>query len=1033
MMSKKQLACMLALHIVYLLVGASIFYHIESPLELQQRDEDKLERLEIQNLLYENYIPDNPDKQDTILRKLSTYCGKPMFNATTEDEEPPFKWDFYHSFFFSYTVVSTIGYGNLAPTTHLSRTLMIFYGLFGIPINGILLANLGEYFGLQLISVYRKYKKRHRRRANTMNYCFTNLGMLGQIFLYLVPGFLFFIFLPSCIFVIFEGWDFVSSIYYAFVTLTTIGFGDLVAGTVNNGFKSGYYFTYQIFLIVWITFGLGYIVMLLGFITSGMRSESVHRIEQKIASQFKSTQNRILQGFSRDVNVIRKLINEANLIKIKPIYVDVAPMLSKSASCPNFTFDVEPRGPVFGRKRANSENIHLSAKDMLRIQSDTDLLGIDKEKTFSAQAIVKPAELLARVVNVLGGIDPQQQQNEKGVHMFDDDQILASEKPPMFSIGPDIISSPYAARNRALSVAVPCYRKESVTKFDHDLTWTNGDTAEKYQREANFRSGKLSLPNNFIPPEQIDLQNRNMLANLFNNQSATENPSDLIKNSMKERVNQAQEVSEPVVSEKPKRRGSIFARLGFGQKKDSSEEEEDTAKIKAYQQKKRHSIFPTFDFSEDEDEEDAAAAKAYREKTRSGRKSIFPKFDLSFSEDEEEDDTAKRYKETTKRGRRSIFPTFDFSDPVDDEEDDTVDDEELKRYQKRTQKGRLSLFPTFGKNKKNDEETVIPETSDELDAYKNKTKKGRLSLFPTFGKDKERKKSSGHEEISDLEASIRQFQLQNSQGRGSLFSGDDDSQDSDLERYKNKTKRGRGSLFDPDVNIAELPQSQQVEVLEQTSVADLLRALAVLETTGQSQASASPSSLLQLLGQSAPAPTPAQLGRRRGSIRPADFVLPPIPTRIEKPQSKPDSTPTSTVESLSPKFDGTQSEDGSAGPRRRRISGRSNAAQFTPTLATVVAGAELHIPTATAARESRMTMLQQPPPPYSETPEEPQTPKARRYSPAPMDHSRPSTGPVPRLFSRQLRKESSISVPDEESSRRGSLTDIVIESGKDQT
>lgn len=43
------------------------------------------------------------------------------------------------------------GYGNLAPTTHLGRILMIFYGLFGIPINGILLANLGEYFGRQVI------------------------------------------------------------------------------------------------------------------------------------------------------------------------------------------------------------------------------------------------------------------------------------------------------------------------------------------------------------------------------------------------------------------------------------------------------------------------------------------------------------------------------------------------------------------------------------------------------------------------------------------------------------------------------------------------------------------------------------------------------------------------------------------------------------------------------------------------------------------------------------------------------------------
>lgn len=56
MMSKKQLTCMLALHIMYLLVGASIFYHIESPLEVKQRAEDKLERLEIQSKLKFKYV-----------------------------------------------------------------------------------------------------------------------------------------------------------------------------------------------------------------------------------------------------------------------------------------------------------------------------------------------------------------------------------------------------------------------------------------------------------------------------------------------------------------------------------------------------------------------------------------------------------------------------------------------------------------------------------------------------------------------------------------------------------------------------------------------------------------------------------------------------------------------------------------------------------------------------------------------------------------------------------------------------------------
>lgn len=91
----------------------------------------------------------------------------------------------------------------------------------------------------------------------------------------------------------------------------------MFSGTVNNGFKPGYYLAYQIFLIVWITFGLGYIVMLLGFITSGMRSERVHRLEQKFACQLKSTQSKILHGFTRDIAIIRKIINEANLLKVK--------------------------------------------------------------------------------------------------------------------------------------------------------------------------------------------------------------------------------------------------------------------------------------------------------------------------------------------------------------------------------------------------------------------------------------------------------------------------------------------------------------------------------------------------------------------------------------------------------------------------------------------------------------------------------------------------------------------------------------------
>ena len=36
--------------------------------------------------------------------------------------------------------------------------------------------------------------------------------------------------IPAVIFMYVEGWTFVDSLYYTFVTLTTIGIGDFVAG-----------------------------------------------------------------------------------------------------------------------------------------------------------------------------------------------------------------------------------------------------------------------------------------------------------------------------------------------------------------------------------------------------------------------------------------------------------------------------------------------------------------------------------------------------------------------------------------------------------------------------------------------------------------------------------------------------------------------------------------------------------------------------------------------------------------------------------
>lgn len=116
----------------------------------------------------------------------------------------------------------------------LGRILMIFYALIGIPMNGILLSQLGDYFSNVFVRAHKKYKSYKSGRESPgkgLAQLETHkAGLAAQIFMYLTPGFVVFIFFPAFLFSYWEGWTYDESVYYAFVTLSTIGFGDYVAG-----------------------------------------------------------------------------------------------------------------------------------------------------------------------------------------------------------------------------------------------------------------------------------------------------------------------------------------------------------------------------------------------------------------------------------------------------------------------------------------------------------------------------------------------------------------------------------------------------------------------------------------------------------------------------------------------------------------------------------------------------------------------------------------------------------------------------------
>lgn len=57
--------------------------------------------------------------------------------------------------------------------------------------------------------------------------------------------------------------------------------------------------------------------MIMTFITRGMRSKKITRIERKLAINLKHTQSKIWNEFNKEINYLRRVFNELQLSKVK--------------------------------------------------------------------------------------------------------------------------------------------------------------------------------------------------------------------------------------------------------------------------------------------------------------------------------------------------------------------------------------------------------------------------------------------------------------------------------------------------------------------------------------------------------------------------------------------------------------------------------------------------------------------------------------------------------------------------------------------
>ncbi|GAB0094942.1 open rectifier potassium channel protein 1 [Sergentomyia squamirostris] len=541
MMSPKQWLAMLAFYVSYLFFGASVFYTLEQELETERRIQALQDRVDVNELLVEYLVPSNRSLQHELLEKISVYCEKPVTNYTEDKYLDPYVWTFYHSFYFVFTVISTVGYGNISPNSTFGRMFMILYAIIGLPINIITLAELGNFFSRTFNKLHNRYKQ--YKKSTNQNYVAMKLSLIAQIALYLVPGMLIFIFLPACLFTYFEDWPYSVSVYYAFVTLTTIGFGDYACTfqPYQERVFGIYFILYEVFVIFWFVFGLGYILMIMGFLVKAYQSRRVKQLEHKLAASLKETQHRVWSGVTKDIGFLRKILNELHMLNFKPVYTDSDKFLQfnikRSESCPELTM-YRPESPsVVCRKRAMSESQYPGMEEMFstqstttlnRTQSDTDLAKIDRKRTFEGVKSATPTgELLAQLVTALGHYrgpeDDQQSVMEmtyhsggrgEGIHgPFSDNEILASERSwskwslPTSERSVSISGPPSQPRRMrtASEVTVPMYTKTSDENYE--WTWSHNSDPRILRQRVGSRKDDLYKKSFGIDKKALEMAN----------------------------------------------------------------------------------------------------------------------------------------------------------------------------------------------------------------------------------------------------------------------------------------------------------------------------------------------------------------------------------------------------------------------------------------------------------------------------------------------------------------------------------------------
>ncbi|KIH68324.1 Ion channel [Ancylostoma duodenale] len=182
-----------------------------------------------------------------LLQQESAYKGSTFYKS--EDPDNNYKWTFGSAFFFSMNVYTTTGYGmvnansfmecSIAPESYAGKTCVMVYGFLFVPLTLVVLRDLGQWALVHTTKIYARLLIMFRRARGfeetkddeliTLPIKFCMGIMLG----YLLFASLFIYEYDALSGPPDTGMDFFHSFYFSFISMTTIGLGDIMPNNVT--------------------------------------------------------------------------------------------------------------------------------------------------------------------------------------------------------------------------------------------------------------------------------------------------------------------------------------------------------------------------------------------------------------------------------------------------------------------------------------------------------------------------------------------------------------------------------------------------------------------------------------------------------------------------------------------------------------------------------------------------------------------------------------------------------------------------------